>query len=90
MPHRRHLTITCPNCGTEGRVTLEPAEDTPLLTIVHCDAAEGGCDTPYAVEVRLHVTIEIHTCRLALPSATRPDALTDLTTLEEPEKEISY
>lgn len=90
MPLLRHLTIGCPNCGTQCSVPLEPAEDTPLLAIVHCDREYGGCDTPYAVEVCLHVTVEVHTCRLALPSATRPDAMVEVETRAESEDEIPF
>ena len=86
----RPLMITCPTCGHRGRYTLQPAEDTPLLAILHCDTTEGGCDTPFAVEVRLRVEVTVNTCRLALPSTTRPDALVEVQTLPEPEDEIPF
>jgi hypothetical protein len=69
---------------------LEPTEHAPLVTLVTCDGEAGGCDTPFAVEVRLTVQIDYSTCRLALPSTVRPDALTELPTLCDPEPEIPF
>ncbi len=73
----RYLTIPCPTCGHVGRYGLEPTEYRPLVTLVSCCGEEGGCETPFAVEVRLRVEIEYSTCRLALPSTTPRDCLED-------------
>jgi hypothetical protein len=77
MPQQRHLTIPCPNCGHVGRHMLEPTEHAPLVTLVWCDAEFGGCDLPFAVEVRLRVEVEYSTCRLLLPSTTQSDCLAE-------------
>lgn len=81
MPLLRHLPLTCPTCGHTSPYILEPTEHAPLVTLVPCEA----CLVPFGVEVRLTVTIETHVCRLALPSARRPDALEEVQTLAEPE-----
>jgi len=86
----RHILVTCPNCGHPDRYILEPLEETPLVAILSCEPDEGGCDTKFAVEVRLHVEITVSTCRLALPSTQRPDALLELQTLADPEEEIPF
>ena len=84
----RTLLIACPTCGRVWPYNLALTEDSPLVTLLFCDRADGGCDTHFAAEVRLYVTVEVHTCRLALPSATRPDAIVEVETLVEPEEEF--
>lgn len=64
----RSLKIPCPACGYVGYYYLEPTEQAPLVELVHCGSKEGGCDVPFAVEVRLDVQVTVSTCRLTLPS----------------------
>jgi len=88
MSALRTLEIPCPTCGRVWPYNLSPTEHSALVTILFCDLGDGGCDTHFAAEVRLYVTVEVHTCRLALPSATRPDAIVEVETLVEPEEEF--
>jgi len=82
--------IACPICAHVGRYSVDPNEHSPLVTLLYCDVEQGGCDRQFAVEVCLHVRVEVHTCRLTLPSTTVTDALVELSTLPEPDDEIPY
>lgn len=74
----RHISLTCPCCGTSNEYTLEPHEDVPLVTVVRCPRdRHGGCGLTFAVEVRLTVCLETSVCRLSLPSTTPACALKD-------------
>ena len=77
----RLLMIVCPTCGHEGRYSLELTEGAPQVRLLWCNGEEGGCEVPFAVEVRLRVEIDYSTCRLALPSTQRPDAGPDAAAL---------
>jgi hypothetical protein len=82
----RDIDILCPLCGYQTSYRLEPTEERPLVSLVRCQS----CAKPFGVEVTLTVTVTVQTCRLALPSATPPDALVELETLREPEEEIPF
>jgi len=47
------------------------------VTILFCDLGDGGCDTHFAAEVQLHVTIEVHTVGWRCPPHP-PDALVEV------------
>jgi hypothetical protein len=73
----RQLALVCPTCGHHTSYRLAPTEGVPLVTVVTCPEDGGGCGTPFAVEVRMTITMETSTCRLHLPSTTPVDCLND-------------
>src|SRR5262245_34937551 len=77
LPLSRQVALVCPTCGHHARYHLAPTEGVPLVTVVRCPADGGGCGTPFAVEVRMTITIATSTCRLHLPSTTPVDCLND-------------
>ena len=85
----RHISLTCPCCGTSNEFLLEPQEGIPLVTVVRCPRdRRGGCGLTFAVEVLVTVRIETSVCRLSLPSTTPVDARKD--ELPEPEEDIAF
>ena len=82
MDWLRHLEIACPNCGNVQKYMVEPHEGFPDVRIVLCDEEFGGCDVRFAVETRLEVKVEVHTCTLNLPSTQRRDALEEVATMQ--------
>jgi hypothetical protein len=77
LPLARQIALLCPTCGHQARYHLAPTEGIPLVTVVLCPEDGGGCGTPFAVEVRMTITIATSTCRLNLPSTTPVDCLND-------------
>ena len=70
MRMRRHITIACPHCGQTGNYPVDAEENAPTVALVHCDRDQGGCDAPFAVEIRIAVTVDYRTCALRFPPTT--------------------